>query len=79
MYFTYILFSLKSDKFYTGQTEDLNRRVDEHNRGKTPFMERGKPWIVVFSKEFTERAQAIALEKKIKKRGAARFIADINL
>jgi putative endonuclease len=79
MYVTYILYSPKVDKFYTGQTTEIDRRLEEHNRGKTPFMASGMPWKLVFLKEYPSRAEAIKLEHYIKKRGAARFLADNNL
>jgi putative endonuclease len=76
MYFTYILYSTKINKFYTGQTDDLNRRLEEHNRGKTSFMSNGVPWKIIFSKANDSREVAMKLEKLIKKRGAARFLKD---
>jgi putative endonuclease len=76
MFVTYILFSAKINKFYTGQTSDLIRRLEEHNRGKTAFMSGGAPWELLFSKEFNTRQEAIQLEKIIKKRGASRFLTD---
>jgi len=79
MFSTYILYSHSLDNFYTGQTMDVVRRLQEHNRGKTNFLNRGIPWILVFSKEFTSRAEAVRLEKFIKKRGAKRFLADNNI
>jgi putative endonuclease len=79
MYTTYILFSSKIDKYYTGQTDDLDRRMEEHNRGKTPFLETGMPWNLVFSRECNSRHDAIKLEKFIKKRGATRFLKDNNI
>jgi len=79
MFFTYILYSTKIDKFYTGQTLDIDRRLEEHNRGKTSFSANGMPWQLVFSREFPSRQEAIRLEKLIKKRGAARFLNDNNI
>ena len=76
MYTTYILYSPKLKKYYSGQTMDLEKRIEEHNRGKTRFSASGMPWILVFSKNFTSRTEAIMLESKIKKRGAARFLID---
>ena len=35
MYYVYVLLSLKDQKFYTGFTSNLKRRVKEHNCGKT--------------------------------------------
>jgi putative endonuclease len=76
MYYTYILYSESLKKFYTGQTEDIERRILEHNYGKTAFMMTGIPWLKVYSKEFETRGEAMSLEKKIKKRGALRFLSD---
>jgi len=33
MFYTYILYSLKDNKLYTGYTSDLKKRVAEHNNG----------------------------------------------
>jgi len=79
MYHTYILYSNSVRKYYTGQTEDLGRRIQEHNRGKTAFMKSGIPWVILYSKEFDNRAEAVKLEGTIKKRGAARFLSDMNI
>jgi len=76
MYNTYILFSESLGKYYTGHTEDIVRRLSEHNMGKTPYLKSGIPWTVVFTQTFSLRSEAMALELKIKKRGAKRFLAD---
>jgi len=76
MFTTYILYSNSLNKYYTGSTIDLPRRLNEHNRGKTPFMATGIPWKLVFKKEFLTRPEAVKLEKQIKKRGASRFLSD---
>ena len=78
MFTVYILFSESLNKFYTGQTQDLPRRLLEHNAGKTPFMAAGTPWIIVYTKNVTSRSEAVRLEKFIKKRGAKRFLDDNN-
>jgi len=76
MYSTYILFSESLGKYYTGHTEDVARRITEHNMGKTPYMKSGIPWTLVFTQTFISRSEAMILELKIKKRGAKRFLAD---
>ena len=76
MYFTYILYSQTLGKYYTGQTQDLERRLEEHNRGKTKFLDLGKPWVIVYCRGFADRSGAVALEKQVKKRGAKRFLLD---
>ncbi len=79
MCYTYILYSRKLKKFYTGQTEDLPKRLEEHNHGKTAYMKKGLPWVFVYQKEFTTRAEAMQLEKQIKKRGAGRYLEDMGI
>ena len=79
MYVTYIIYSSKIKKYYTGQTTDLDRRLVEHNRGKTSFLASGLPWKLIYFKYFESRSEAIILESFIKKRGAARFLTDNNI
>jgi putative endonuclease len=78
MFTTYILYSDNLKRYYTGQTEDLERRLSEHNRGKTSGMKSGIPWRIVFRKDFLTRNEAVQLEMEIKKRGAGRFLSDIG-
>jgi putative endonuclease len=73
---TYILFSHSRNKFYIGSTNNLQRRLSEHNSGQNLSTKFGIPWNLIFSEEFLSKAEAIRLEKKIKKRGAKRFLDD---
>jgi putative endonuclease len=41
-FFVYILFSSSLDKFYIGHTNDLDRRVYEHNLGHEKFTSLGR-------------------------------------
>lgn len=76
MFYAYILYSKELNKFYTGQPEDLERRQEEHNRGKTSFIKKGMPWELVYQKRLKTKAETMRLEKSIKKRGAGRYLAD---
>ncbi|MFM2139099.1 MAG: hypothetical protein RJA57_1406 [Bacteroidota bacterium] len=66
MYYVYILQSLKDGRYYKGQTNDLDRRLNEHNRGEEKSTAPYIPWKLVWSTALTDRADALALEKKIK-------------
>ena len=66
MYTTYVLKSLKARRFYTGFTENLERRLNEHNSGKSSYTKRFMPWEVIFSKHFPEKQEAIKYEKYLK-------------
>lgn len=66
MFTTYILRSEASGKFYIGQTNDLAKRLIRHNTGQSAYTKNKGPWVVVFSKNFQTRAEAMKLEKLIK-------------
>jgi putative endonuclease len=78
MFHVYILYSPSLQKYYIGSTQHLNIRLEEHNRGKSPFTKSGMPWNLIHAMECTDRSQAIQLEMKIKKRGIKRFLLDLN-
>jgi putative endonuclease len=77
-YFTYILFSERLDKFYSGYTANIDKRIVEHNSGKSKFTKNGVPWKVIKIFTLDSKQEAIVLENKIKKRGCKRFLEDIN-
>ncbi len=74
MFFAYILRSLKTDKYYVGNTSDLVRRLHEHNEGKTYSTRTGIPWELVYHEEFTSRRDAVARELEIKSQKSRTFI-----
>jgi len=48
MYFVYILKSERFDRFYVGMTQDINRRLKEHNLGRGKSTKGYKPWKLFF-------------------------------
>ena len=72
--FVYILYSEKRSRYYVGQTANIDKRLKRHNMGLVPSTKTGIPWNVVLQIEVLNRSEALTLERKIKKRGAKRFI-----
>ncbi|HMI06079.1 MAG TPA: GIY-YIG nuclease family protein [Flavobacterium sp.] len=66
-YYVYIL-KCKDNSLYTGITNDLERRINEHNDGKLrkAYTFSRRPVQLKFYQEFTEPNQAIYFEKKLK-------------
>ncbi|VVS98370.1 GIY-YIG nuclease family protein [Erythrobacter sp. EC-HK427] len=65
-FWTYIL-HCHTGKFYTGHTDDLERRVWQHEQGLLPGFSRDwRPVKLVWSQEFVTREEAKAAEKQIK-------------
>jgi len=76
-YFIYILKSLIRDITYVGCTNDLNRRLDEHNSGKSKFTSKYKPWQIIYSEETTSQKEALKLEKYYKSSAGRKKIKTI--
>ncbi|MGH2568503.1 MAG: GIY-YIG nuclease family protein [Bacteroidota bacterium] len=68
MYYGYILRSEKTGAYYTGQTDDVEERVKKHNRGEERSTRSGRPWKLVFQKEFATRSEAMLWERSVKAR-----------
>ena len=81
-YFVYVLRSISTGRYYCGQTKDLERRIREHNdpeyKSTTTTKNFAGPWEIVWSCDCSDRSQALKLEEKIKSRGIARFLTDLQ-
>ncbi|MBI1939385.1 MAG: GIY-YIG nuclease family protein [Ignavibacteriales bacterium] len=77
MYFVYVLQSITSKKYYIGQTDNLERRFQQHNSGYSKSTKSGVPWELVYHKEFESRSEAYQFEQKIKRMKSAKFIEEL--
>lgn len=66
MFFVYILRSLKNGSFYKEFSDNVYRRLDEHNSGKNKSTARYTPWELVWFCKKETRREALILEKKLK-------------
>ncbi len=67
MFYTYILYTEKFDRFYIGQTNNLDNRIERHNNGYVKSTKAYIPWEIVYSEAFQTRALATQREKQLKK------------
>lgn len=67
MFYTYIIRSLKTGRFYTGSCEGLKERLKRHNAGQVRVTRFGIPWKLVYFEEFTTRQGAYRRERQIKR------------
>lgn len=65
-YAVYIIYSDKFDKYYIGHTNDVERRLAEHNSVKAGYTKSYQPWTLVYEQKFDRRIEAMTLEKYIK-------------
>ena len=66
MFYVYILESIQSKRYYIGQTENLEERIERHNKGRNLSTKAYLPWELKWWKEYETRAEAMKIEKKIK-------------
>lgn len=62
----YILKSKFKEVTYVGFTNSLERRIKEHNLGKSKFTNIYKPWELVYKEEYSSEDEAIKREKYFK-------------
>lgn len=66
MYYTYLILC-KDKSFYTGVTDNLNRRFLEHSHGKGGFYtKKFKPIKIIYSEKFLTKKEALKRERQIK-------------
>lgn len=78
-YYIYIL-KCSDELLYTGFTNNLSRRFDEHQQGrdKRSFTFKRRPVELIFYQEFNDVEQAIYFEKKIKRWSSEKKLALAN-
>lgn len=78
-YTVYIL-HCKDGSLYVGVTNDIVRRLYEHNFGEdeTTYTYRRRPAYLVYYEKFNDPTQAIAYEKKLKKWSRQKKVALIK-
>ena len=65
--YVYLLRSVKRDKFYLGWTTDLNRRLTEHNLGKSRYTKSRGPWELVGYERYSNPQVAKLRERTLKR------------
>jgi len=66
MFTVYVLQSLTTGKLYTGQTDNFQRRLDEHNLGFSTYTKGRGPWKCIYSEIYSTRSEAMGREKFLK-------------
>jgi len=78
MYYTYIIRSLTNSRYYTGSTNDLVDRIRRHQQNRSKATTGKGPWELVYTESFNTRSEAVRKEFDIKRRGARRFLQELN-
>lgn len=77
--YTYIIQSVNSpEQYYTSLTDNVERRLLEHNAGKSPHTSKFKPWKIISYTAFADIEKASLFEKYLKS-GSGRAFAKKHL
>jgi putative endonuclease len=66
MYYVYVLISDKDSRFYTGFTDDLKRRIAEHNAGRVRSTRQRMPLTLVYYEACLSQKDAVHREQYLK-------------
>ncbi|MFH1778080.1 MAG: GIY-YIG nuclease family protein [Candidatus Omnitrophota bacterium] len=79
MCYVYVLRSEKNGKLYSGHTENLEKRLIEHNcdRNNKRFSWINGPWVLLFSESFNTRSEAMQHERFFRTGKGRKYIQDI--
>jgi putative endonuclease len=61
-----------------GSTEIVEKRLQEHNSGKSLSTRAGIAWELIHTESFGTRSEAMLREQKIKARGIKRYLSGIK-
>ncbi len=66
MYYVYILHSLKDKKLYVGYSNNVKRRLEEHNKGLVSITKYRRPFKLIYLEGYLNQQDATAREKFFK-------------
>ncbi len=66
MFYTYILYSKQFNRFYIGQSQNIDERLAFHNAGHVKSTKPFLPWEMIGFIEKESRSEATILERKLK-------------
>ena len=75
MFYVYILQSRKDFSFYTGQCDDLDKRMSKHFDGMSRYTASKRPLRLVYFEPYSTHSEAIKREKEIKRKKAGLILS----
>jgi putative endonuclease len=74
MYFVYILYSEKCDRYYIGYSEDIELRLIRHNSGMVKATRNCRPYLIKANKMFLTEIEARKEELRLKKLKSRKYL-----
>ncbi len=77
MYWVYILYSKKRNRYYIGQTQNLTERLQRHISGRSVYTKNKQDWKLVYTESFNSREDTLRREREIKRKKSRKYIEQL--
>ncbi|XMO87327.1 GIY-YIG nuclease family protein [Algibacter sp. AS12] len=74
IFYVYVISSEKDNLLFKGLTNDLQKKIAQHNMGEHKETKEHRPWVLVYSKVFTSRVKAKEYENYLKAEEGIEFL-----
>jgi len=74
MFYTYVLKSKRENRYYTGYTNDIQKRFKEHNLGKSIYTKERGPFELIYYEACINQQDARSREAYLKSRKGKRYL-----
>ena len=71
MHYVYVLQSKEGRSIYIGNTNNIDRRLSEHNKGNVYYTKKHAPYELVYYEAYIDKKDAVERESKLKHHGSA--------
>jgi putative endonuclease len=75
-YYVYVIRSEGYNSNYVGSTNDVEKRLSEHNAGKCRYTSGRRPWVLVYKESYPTRSEAMKREKFLKSGQGRKFLKE---
>ena len=77
MFYVYILLNEAGTRTYTGVSDDVNKRLEEHNAGRVKSSRPYRPYKIIYTESFATLSEARQKEKFYKSITGRRKLREI--
>lgn len=74
IYYTYVLRSMKSSRLYTGYTDKLRKRFNEHNDGRSTYTKTRGPYELIYYEACLNQGDVRSRELYLKSGKGKRYL-----
>ncbi|MBI1754877.1 GIY-YIG nuclease family protein [Candidatus Azambacteria bacterium] len=66
MFFVYIIKSFEGGRYYVGSCDNVEKRVEQHNKGRVRSTKAFVPWELLYTEKFKSRSESRNRERQLK-------------